>query len=66
MTNRERFYRDLVLYLSEPKDNDPFNSVRETLLSTAKDLERIEIHMKEFTAVPGVNMNEEPDTDNPY
>ena len=68
MSNEEKYYDLLIKYLDEPKENDPFETTRLTLLSITKDKAERNRIINKFNAVPGVNCNEnlEPDTDNPY
>ena len=65
MTKKQIYFNQLVQYLSEPKENDPFNSFRMMLLGKTKDYQSIEDAPR---LIPGVNCNEdgEEDTDNPH
>jgi len=59
MSNETKYYDLLIKYLDEPKDNDPFNQVRITLLGMTKDKASMQRIIAKVNASPRVNCNKD-------
>tara|TARA_R110002126_G_scaffold263105_2_gene406117 strand:+ start:719 stop:970 length:252 start_codon:yes stop_codon:yes gene_type:complete len=56
MTKKQIYFDQLVQYLSEPKDNDPFDKVRIVLLGMTKDKAVMRRVIDKLSASPVSNL----------